>query len=290
MKKLAVGVAIVLLALAAASAHAASADIQPQGFTDPAGDNGTAPDITALAVTNDASGQYEFDVAFGSDYGDKAQLFLYLDTDRNTSTGDTQQDGADYLVYDDHSSHSFEVDSWGGTDWTATNDSTASFTIASDNRSLQISINKSDLGGADSFNFFVASVDGASTADTGYFDDAPSGSGTFVYQLQQPLSLSIAGTTTLLRKKTHRLTVGIAVKRSDTNALVGGEDGTLACAATGGKARLKVVTKAFYSAGAGKGSAAVCQFALPKKHVPVVAAVTVTVDGVSVTKTVHTKS
>jgi hypothetical protein len=289
MRKLAVGIAIALLALTAATAHAATGGITPQTYTDPAGDSGAAPDITAVAVGNDAAGQYDFDVTFATDYVGTAQLYLYLDTDRNTGTGDTNEDGADYLIFDDDASSTFEVDSWNGADWTSSSYATAS--VAADPRSLEISINKSELGDATSFDFFVG-VLGAALADaTGPFDDdAPSGSGTFVYELQQPLTLSVAATTTLAQRKAHRLNVGIAVRRSDTGRLVGGEDGTLACSGTAGKAKLRLITRAFISGGAGKGSAAVCQFALPKTHVRVVARITVTVDGVSVTKTVHTTS
>lgn len=290
MRKFTVVVAIALLALTAATAHAATGGITPQSYTDPAGDSGTSPDITTVAVGNDAAGQYEFDVTFANDYSDTSQLFLYLDTDRNASTGDTKEEGADYLIFDDHASRTFEVDSWNGTDWASSADTTAS--ITADPRSLEISINKSELGGATSFNFFVGILDSASADGTDSFDDdAPSGSGTFVYELQQTLSLSVAGTTTLAQRKAHRLTVGIAVRRSDTNELVGGEDGTLACSATAAKSKLRLITRAFVSGGAGKGSAAVCQFALPKKkNIRVDARITVTVDGVSVAKTVHTKS
>lgn len=291
MRKFAVGVCIALLALTAATARAATGGITPQTYTDPVGDSGTAPDIAAVAVGNDATGQYTFDVTFATDFADTAELYLYLDTDRNASTGDTDEEGADYLIYDDHPTRTFEVDSWNGTDWATASDSTASVTVDPGLRALEISINKSELGNASSFNFFVGLLDSASTPDTTHFaDDAPSGSGTFVYELQQPLSLSIAATTTLAQRKAHRLSVGIVVRRSDTDTLVGGDDGTLACSATAGTSKLRLITRAFVSGGAGKGSAALCQFALPKKHVRVMARITVTVEGVSVTKTVRTKS
>jgi hypothetical protein len=89
------GVAAALLALAGG---AASAVLQ-----DAAGDSGDAPDVTSLTVTNDARGRIAFRLAFanrpnGLEASETAHdvVSLFLNTDRNASTGDP--DGDDYLL------------------------------------------------------------------------------------------------------------------------------------------------------------------------------------------------
>src|SRR5436190_18227824 len=90
--------AIVAACIAAAAASAAPA---PVTFTDPAGDNGAAPDLAGVSVSNDAAGGYSFDVALASDFAPDAQFYLYLDTDKNPNTGDPDNLGADYVIWDD---------------------------------------------------------------------------------------------------------------------------------------------------------------------------------------------
>ena len=179
----AVAVALVL------AGGASAANSQPTSFTDPAGDSGTAADITKVDVLNDDAGQYSFDVTFATAYVDTAHFSIFLDTDQNTATGDPTWDGADYALLDDHGSHSFFLLKWNGTAWDdAPSNTTASVSIAADNLSLTVSINRSDLGDTAGFNFILLSDEG--DGSTGHFDDAPSGAGHFTYTLQPTLSLS----------------------------------------------------------------------------------------------------
>ena len=71
----------VALAAAAIAAAAASAAPVPTSFADPVGDNGAAPDLAGVTVSNDAAGAYTFDVTFATDYAPDGQFYLYLDTD-----------------------------------------------------------------------------------------------------------------------------------------------------------------------------------------------------------------
>jgi hypothetical protein len=278
-------VAAAFLAVAAGTAGAAYAP--PASFTDPAGDAGTAPDVTGVGVTNDQSGLYTFTVSLASDYGDDAEFYLYLDSDKNPQTGDPENLGADYVVYDDHASHSAGLYKWTGSDWDDTSEDTMSFEISSSLRELTISVGKSELGGSTGFNFFAVS-DNADGSD-GHFDDVPSGTGALAYAFQKTLKLTLAGVQTVVMKAQHRLIVAAAAVRSDTGATVGA-DGAVTCHANGGARALPVSTKAFVSAGSGKGSAAVCQFVLPKKHVKLSATITISYGGATVTKTVSAKS
>jgi hypothetical protein len=267
---------------------AAAASSQPASFTDPAGDSGTAADITKVDVRNDDAGQYTFDLTFGTAYGATAALTIFFDTDQNAATGNQDWDGADYALFDDHASHSFDLYKWNGTDWDeAPSNSTASVTVAQDDLSLTMSVNRSDLGDTAGFNFILLSEEG--DGSTGHYDDAPSGSGHFTYTLQPTLSLKLAAAAQTTVKAGHVWTTDLAVLRTDTNQLLGSE-GTIACTASSGHTKLKVALHAFVSAGGSKGSAAVCAFAVPKtlQHRKVTATETVTYEGQKITHTFTT--
>jgi hypothetical protein len=80
-----------------------------------------------------------------------------------------------------------------------------------------------------------------------------------------------------------------AATPDDTNQLLGGE-GTITCTASSGHTKLKVIVHAFISAGANKGSAAVCAFSVPTtlKHKKLQATETITYEGQKVTHTFTT--
>lgn len=278
----AVAVALVL------AGGASAANSQPTSFTDPAGDSGTAADITKVDVLNDDAGQYSFDVTFATAYVDTAHFSIFLDTDQNTATGDPTWDGADYALLDDHGSHSFFLLKWNGTAWDdAPTNTTASVSIAADNLSLTASINRSDLGDTAGFNFILLSDEG--DGSTGHFDDAPSGAGHFTYTLQPTLSLKLAAAAQTSVRAGHVWTTTVAVLRTDTNQLLGSE-GTITCTASSGHTKLKVVLHAFISAGGNKGSAAVCAFSVPRtlKHKKVQATEIVSFEGQKVSHTFTT--
>lgn len=270
-----------------ASGAAASSSV-PVHFTDPAGDSGTAADITGIDVSNDDKGQYTFDVTFGTPYGSTHFFELDLDTDLSTSTGDPNSLGADYSVFDDHANHSFDLYKWSGTEWDeAPSNTTGSVTIAQDGMGLTVSVNRSEIGDSSAFNFFAYSTEGDGSA--GHSDDAPSGSGSFRYDLQPILSLSYAGGRSVAPKAGGLWTVAVAAKRSDTGALVGSE-GTVICAASYKGIKLNATTHAFVSEGGNQGSAAVCQWRVPKKlkHKKLTALVTVSFGGESLKHTFTT--
>jgi hypothetical protein len=269
--------AVLCVAAAAPAVRAATAD--PTAFTDTAGDSGTAADVGTVKVTNDDNGQYTFDIGFATPYGDTANVALYLDTDLNPATGSPNDIGADYMLYDDHASHSFWLVKWNGSDWEdAPSMASASVSIGAANASLTASINRSDLGDTGGFNFYVLSYEGDGSA--GHSDDAPDGTAMWQYKLKPAVTLALAGSKATVAKAGSQWTVAIVVKRSDTGGTVG-SDGTLVCDGSAGSMRLITLTHAFVSGGAGNGSAAVCMFALPKtvKHKTIHGTVTVKFNG-----------
>lgn len=278
--------ALAAAAIAAAAASAAPAPA-PTSFADPVGDNGAAPDLAGVTVSNDAAGGYTFDVTFATDYAADGQFYLYLDTDRDTGTGDQDELGADYLIYDDHAQHAADLYKWNGSDWGDTPEDTLDFEVGSDVRSLGITVNKSELGGSGAFDFFVVASD--ADGSDGHYDDAPSGSGSWEYTEYNALVLTAGPAKSAVYRKQRLWAIATAVVRSDTGATVG-QEGTITCLARAGATKLPTVAKAFYSAGTGKGSAAVCEFRLPKKHLKVTGTITVAYGGKSVSKVVHVRS
>lgn len=88
-----------LLALLALVALCLPAAAQAQSFSDPVGDSGSAPDITAVELTV-ANGRLTFKVDVPSEPTLLADsnAFLRIDTDANEQTGGKDQDGAEVLL------------------------------------------------------------------------------------------------------------------------------------------------------------------------------------------------
>ena len=273
MRRLIAVAALAGAAVAIPSAGAITAP--PVSFSDPTGDAGTAPDITAISVTNDDHGQYTITLTFASPYSNTSGAAILFDTDQNGSTGDAF--GAEYLLEDDHASHSFDLSVWQNGAWQTTPETTAGVTIANDNMSITFFVNKSEIGNVTKFNFVALSVEG--DGSTGHYDIAPSGSGDFTYNAQTIFTLSLGTTRTGAAKAGGTWTVSMSAIRSDTKAAVGSE-ASIGCSAKEGSKRLAVVQRIFV------GTSAVCTFRVPKtpKHGSLLASVSITDAGQTLTK------
>jgi hypothetical protein len=247
----------------------------PLSFSDPSGDAGTAPDITGISVTNDDHGQYTITLTFANPYGATAGAGILFDTDQNGSTGDVF--GAEYLLEDDHASHSFDLAVWANGAWQSTPETTAGVTVANDNMSVTFFVNKSEIANATKFNFVALSFDGDGSA--GHYDTAPSGSGDFTYNAQTVFTLSLGTTREGAAKAGGTWTVSMSAVRSDTKTAVGSE-ASIGCSAKEGSKKLAVVQRIFV------GTSAVCTFRVPKtpKHASLLASVSITDAGQTLTK------
>jgi hypothetical protein len=122
-------------------------------YTDPAGDNGTAGDITAVTVAGDkASGQLLFRVT-GTNMAssDTNLLLLDIDSDANPLTGDITDNGSDYRFGVGSGGYAFLH--WTGSEWVDTPD--LSVQITGSTNQLLFSVNRSELGNSSLFNFFA---------------------------------------------------------------------------------------------------------------------------------------
>lgn len=283
--------AVALAAACVVVSTAGAVNAPPKTFADATGDSGTAPDIATVAVTNDDHGRYTFTIGFATPYVNADTLVIAIDSDTNANTGDPQLLGADYVFVDDYASHSFQVGVWQSNDFAVAADPTAGVVVAGDNKSVTMTINKSDLGNSTGFNFFVIASDGSASTGTGHTDDAPNGAVPFSYNRQTVFTLAPGTSHNGAAKAGGTWTVSMSAVRSDTKATVGSE-GTIACKASEGSKKLAVVSHSFVSSGGGSGYSAVCTFRVPKtpKQATVHATVKVTDAGRSATKSFTAKT
>ena len=145
-------------------------------YTDPAGDSGTAGDITSLTVAGDkGTGQLVFRIT-GTNIAssEKNPLFLDIDSDANPLSGNIADNGSDYLFYVDGDSYFFAH--WNGADWVQTPD--LSVQVSGNTSQILISVNRSELGNGSVLNFYAWTVNVADKV----FDNAPN-EGAYNYSL-----------------------------------------------------------------------------------------------------------
>ena len=285
---LAVAVGVALLATVSATAGTSSRALRAStSYTDPAGDGGTAADVVGATVTSDESGQYTFQMQFGSALATTHVVGLYLDTDVSSFTGDPAAAGADYAIWQDESNGKFVFGRWYGGRWVYAPGGSSISVTSPTGTELIVSVNRADLQGASAFNFWIDSFEG--TGGSGHEDIAPDGTATWHYQpgMQEGvLSLAITDSATTMATAGGMWAVAVSVTRTDTGTTVGSE-ATITCRATGGGTSLRVVKKAFIDGAAEGEKAAACLFRVPKalRHKLLRATITVGYAGLSVSRT-----
>ncbi len=149
---------ILLVAAAFALAVPASGVAGPErsasgstSFADSTGELSGGPDITNVMVANDNNGLLTFTIAVPNRPGltsDMAVLIL-LDTDQNPSTGNVDDDGAEYIL--DYEGGTADLGKWNGSAWNW--DGQQSSLVTTYLAGLTLKVNTADLGGASGFNF-----------------------------------------------------------------------------------------------------------------------------------------
>jgi hypothetical protein len=138
-------------------------------YTDPSGDSNGAADIQNVMVSSDPSGQILIAVNVDN-VGTSGFMFVAIDSDMNTATGSPDAGGADYAFMLDTAASTYYFYRWNGSDWDdSVPPSTA--TVRRTSTTVLFSINRSELGNTNEFNFWVRTA----TADTSaqLFDTAP---------------------------------------------------------------------------------------------------------------------
>jgi hypothetical protein len=144
---LAIFVTLVLAPLAGAAARD-----NPAVFTDPANDVAGVPDITRTTVGNTASGTIQFLIEFANrtTLGAGDGLALFMDADRNTSTGDPELPGIDHVIV--ANAGGAALARWNGSTFGLV---TAPSLSAAAANGMSISISAADLGNTTGFVFVV---------------------------------------------------------------------------------------------------------------------------------------
>jgi hypothetical protein len=263
--------ALATLALALCAAQVAKADAS---YTDPAGDSGAAPDITAVTAANDAAGNLTFTVrtnqaALAAD----AQIEIPFDLDQNTNTGGHGVE-AFFVIW----SGGWEFLKWNGTDYVNANAASANGSYA--NGVATFKVNKADLGGVERFTWWADALQFDANEKVIATDTAPDGDRAYGYALTKPLTLRAGKLASLPARPAagKAFAVGTAIVRGDTGGPL--TSGTVRCTVRIGTAPLR-------AAGIVSRGVAACSMRLPKTAKGKLLRVTmkVTFQGVSTTKT-----
>jgi len=143
-------------------------------YADPAGDGGTAGDITSVTVVGDkGTGQLVFRIT-GTNIAssEKSPLFVDIDSDANPLTGNLSENGSDYSFYVDN--NSYALAHWDGGQWVEA--PALSVQVLGSTSLILISVNRSEIGNTSVLNFFAATFNTVDLA----FDSAPN-DGAFNY-------------------------------------------------------------------------------------------------------------
>lgn len=155
MLRLLITLTAVVAVLSVPSAHGRVTDHNPVEVADPTGDGNGAPDITRVTVANDLSGMILFLVQVANRTGLVANddVLVYIDSDRSAATGLAERGGGvDYLLRIDATNQQISLGRWNGT----TFETAPSTTLRGEWRAgYVLFVNRSDLGGTNSFAFFV---------------------------------------------------------------------------------------------------------------------------------------
>lgn len=152
---------------------------------DPAGDSGTAPDITTISVRNDNAGKLTWEIGIGnrSSWTGNDFVQIPIDADRRFSTG--PDGGFEHTIQADADGSATTLFGWDGTDYFDARSKTAASSFA--NGVLTISIDFRELG-TDRPRFYLYS-DTSPTDSDNQWDDAPPSPDAFIYPVLVPVLL-----------------------------------------------------------------------------------------------------
>ena len=234
---------VVALAIAALAAGAAGADAS---FDDPVGDNqGVAPDITTVRVSNTPDGNITFQITIANyeallpPPGARAHVSLYFDLDKNSDTGEFGNEAVAVFVNLLVNKGAVNFWRWDGSALVDVPETNMSSSLSEG--VLRFTINRSELLDVTGFGFSVQAltfVDGVGPR----FDYAPDGGEPWIYDLvfpppPPPLSATRPVGTPTRPVAGRKFTVRAVVTRSDTGEAV--TAGSVTCAARVGAARLR---------------------------------------------------
>jgi hypothetical protein len=173
--------ALAVLAAALALVASAGAARAVGNYRDATGDGRGAPDIQNVTISGDPTGQLVFRINVDNLPSPSDVLtVLGLDTDMSEASGAPGLAGTDFVFVVDQSDNTYGFARWNGSAWDwDTPYSTAS--VFSGRFGVRISVNRSELGSTEEFNFWTRSVRTSDPSEL--YDDAPD-DGTWNYSLK----------------------------------------------------------------------------------------------------------
>jgi len=237
-------------------------------FQDSTGEDPQAPDITTVTVANDDTGMLTFRIAVPNrpTLGQDMEFDIFVDTDSNTSTGDPDLAGVDYVIELVRGETS--LFKWDGTGFTRRFGDPSAVTLSSSYQNgLTIRISANELGNTKKFRFFVVAISGLVVDPvTGEIDDANAhadaapggGAGLYPFEVKTAKPTLVAKKFTAVPAKPAAgkpFTLRLVAARSDTGAVV--QNGRVTCIGRVGSTRLRA-TAARVVAGA-----ATCTWKIP---------------------------
>lgn len=252
-----------VLAVAVVALPAAATGALPSGTASPAriaanettyqdstGEDPNAPDITTIVVSNNDAGMISFRVNIPNRpvLGQDMYLALFVDSDNNNTTGDTELGGTDYVM--EVLRGEIALFKWDGTTFSRRFGDPSAVTLSfSYQDGITIRISANELGQTRAFKFFVF-VESGCVVDpaTGQLDctnavgDAAPGGAAGLY----PYEVLIARPTLVVRRVTtspavpragRPFTMRMVTARSDTGAVL--QAGRVTCVGRAGNTRLR---------------------------------------------------
>jgi hypothetical protein len=198
------GLAVLVLLGVAVTGAATVAIAMPQGeatFSDSEGDSRGGPDVTRVVINDDATlGTINITVIApgyrpASPDAFRRNVSVWLDTDKNRATGDPE-DGTEYglSAWNESASRYWNAERWYGSDWEDVSQS-ASMSFHQSGDVLTWTLNKSDLGAATSFRFYVHACIWDTAAQKHIATDEAPDSGWWDYSLSRTTPTPVVPTT-----------------------------------------------------------------------------------------------
>jgi hypothetical protein len=188
-----------------------------RAYTDPAGDSGTAPDVTAVRAAHDAARNITFTATTNQPLlAADATVYVYVDADRNATTGlPVRGLGVDYFFsHDGQFGTGFLAEVSGNYPFLDFQSSLLTGYVAG---TLTARINRSDLGDTEKLAFLIeAERDDENDATVNDADFAPDAAPFYEYSLAS-LALTVGKPAGITGKPTSGKTFVVAapVTRSD---------------------------------------------------------------------------
>src|SRR5436305_9215058 len=169
------------LVAAAAGLLAAAAGAGPAAFGDPAGDSGTAPDITNVAVSDTGAGGAISVGVTAAPLSAGGSIEVFLNTDKDDATGSPSGSELRLEVWQEADDRVMDICRWASSDWQEVPES-SSLHFSRSGSVFTWTFTRTDLGATNGFTLWAGGFMEDGDGNVLARDEAPDG-GDWVYDL-----------------------------------------------------------------------------------------------------------